>query len=125
MLYEVITENVLAVLKSLKNAHLEGIHFHIGSQITDLTSFRDLCLKVNELQKWMISHNILPKVVNVGGGLGVDYHNPDNSIPDFASYFKVFADLIELQPEQELHFELGRSLVAQSGALISRVIYIV
>ncbi|MCT4644520.1 MAG: diaminopimelate decarboxylase [Carboxylicivirga sp.] len=118
-------ENVIEVLAQLKNVELEGIHFHIGSQITDLLSFKDLCLRVNELQKWFISHHIFPKVVNVGGGLGIDYEQPDeNAIPDFKSFFRVFDEFLELKPGQELHFELGRSMVGQCGTLISRVLYV-
>jgi diaminopimelate decarboxylase len=64
-------------------------------------------------------------VLNTGGGLGVDYHNPEtNSISDFESYFKVFKDFLNVRPGQEVHFELGRALVAQSAALISRVLYV-
>lgn len=118
-------EKVVECLSVLKNVELEGIHFHIGSQITDLLSFKDLCLRVNELQKWFISRHIFPRVVNVGGGLGIDYENPDEkSIPDFKSFFQLFNEFLDLLPGQELHFELGRSMVGQCGALITRVLYI-
>ncbi len=118
-------EKVIDVLTNLKNIELEGIHFHIGSQITDLLSFKELCIRVNEIQKWLISHHICPKVVNVGGGLGINYEQPDEaSIPDFKSFFKIFDEFLELKPDQELHFELGRSITAQCGTLISRVLYV-
>ncbi|MCU4177530.1 diaminopimelate decarboxylase [Carboxylicivirga sp. N1Y90] len=118
-------EKVVECLSKLQNVELEGIHFHIGSQITDLLSFKDLCLRVNELQKWFISRHIFPKVVNVGGGLGIDYERPDeNAIPDFTSFFQLFDEFLELLPGQELHFELGRSMVAQCGALMTKVLYI-
>ncbi len=118
-------DRVLEVLKKLKNCKLIGIHFHIGSQITDLSSFKDLCLRVNELQVKFEKKQIDLKIINVGGGLGVDYENPDgNSIPDFESYFKVFNQFLELRKGQELHFELGRAVVAQCGTLISRVLYV-
>ncbi len=118
-------EKVINVLARLKHVELEGIHFHIGSQITDLLSFKDLCIRVNELQKWFISHHICPKIVNVGGGLGIDYEQPDDkSVPDFKSFFKLFDEFLELQPNQELHFELGRSVVAQCGALMTKVLYV-
>lgn len=118
-------EKVMERLKSLNNLKLIGLHFHIGSQITDLGSFKSLCLRVNEIQSWFVSHQIKIENVNVGGGLGVDYHNPDeNMIPDFASYFKLFNDFLELRPGQKVHFELGRAIVAQCGTLISRVLYI-
>jgi len=118
-------ENVLDVLKRMKHVKLLGLHFHIGSQIMDLKSFKDLCLRVNEIQKWFISHQVFPEVINVGGGLGIDYEQPDeNAIPDFKSFFKLFDEILELKPGQELHFELGRSMVAQCGVLMSKVLYV-
>jgi diaminopimelate decarboxylase len=57
--------------------------------------------------------------------LGVDYYNPDsNSIADFESYFNVFKKFLNVKPGQEVHFELGRALVAQSASLVSRVLYV-
>jgi diaminopimelate decarboxylase len=118
-------EDVVKQLHELKNIKLIGLHFHIGSQITDMSSFKSLCLKVNEIQGWFISHKISIENINVGGGLGVDYHDPDNHmIPDFESYFKLFNDFLELRPGQKVHFELGRAIVAQCGTLVSRVLYI-
>src|SRR5690606_19642149 len=62
---------------------------------------------------------------NVGGGLGIDYENPDkNLIPNFKGYFEQFNKFLALRPQQQLHFELGRSVVAQCGSLISKVLYI-
>ena len=118
-------EDVLELLKSTSNIELNGLHFHIGSQITDLSSFKNLCNKVNEIQQWFYDHNVVLEHVNVGGGLGIDYTNPaENPIPDYESYFGLFEEFLELQPNQKVHFELGRSIVAQMGSLISRVTYI-
>ena len=118
-------ENVTAALKELKNLKLIGLHFHIGSQITDISSFKSLCIKVNEIQSWFVSHKITIENINVGGGWGVDYHEPDkNRYLDFATYFKLYNDFLELRPGQKVHFELGRAVVAQCGTLISRVLYI-
>lgn len=118
-------EKVIDKLNNLNNLDLIGLHFHIGSQITDLTAYKSLCIRVNEIQEWFQNRNIFLKHINVGGGLGIDYHHPDeNSIPDFTTFFKIFDDFLELMPHQELHFELGRSIVAQCGALISKVLYI-
>jgi diaminopimelate decarboxylase len=102
-----------------------GLHFHIGSQITDLHSFRSLCVKVNEFNAMLAQKNIVPQHINVGGGLGVDYHMPDqNPIADFVNYFKLFDDFLELRPKQQLHFEIGRAIVAQCGTLVTRVLYV-
>lgn len=110
---------------SLPNISLVGLHFHIGSQITDMEPYRKLCEKVNELQTHFAAKGITFATINVGGGLGIDYDNPDlNPIADFKSYFEVFRDNLKLGENQQLHFELGRSIVAQCGALISRVLYV-
>ncbi|MFZ4707641.1 MAG: diaminopimelate decarboxylase [Bacteroidales bacterium] len=118
-------EDVLILMKSLENIVLTGLHFHIGSQITDLSVFKGLCLRINEIQEWFIDHKIIVNHINVGGGLGVDYEHPDASlIADFKTYFRIFKDFLSVQPHQTVHFELGRSIVAQCGTLISRVLYI-
>ncbi|MFD2515076.1 diaminopimelate decarboxylase [Pontibacter locisalis] len=118
-------DSVLLLLNKLPNIRLIGIHFHIGSQITDLTVFRNLCTRVNEFQEWFEAHKIQLEHVNVGGGLGVDYYNPEQQpIPDFSAYFSLFNQFLELRPGQQVHFELGRALVAQCGTLVSKVLYI-
>ncbi|HVW13851.1 MAG TPA: diaminopimelate decarboxylase [Mucilaginibacter sp.] len=117
--------DVAETLRKCSNLEFVGIHFHIGSQITDLEVYKSLCVRINEMQDWFEDKGFRVKVLNTGGGLGVDYHNPDqNPIPNFEGYFKVFKDFLNVKPGQEVHFELGRALVAQSAALISRVLYV-
>ena len=118
-------EDVLVALADMHHLNFIGLHFHIGSQITDLNDFKGLCLRVNEIQEWFYDRQIIVDHINVGGGLGIDYENPKkNPIPNFEAFFKLFNDFIELRPQQELHFELGRSIVGQCGTLISKVLYI-
>ncbi len=118
-------DKVTEIVKSLSNVKLIGIHFHIGSQITDLTPFHDLCVKINELQEHFASHGIRLDNINVGGGLGINYEHPNHfPIPEFEAYFKSFKDHLILREGQRLHFELGRSVVAQCGSLISKVLYV-
>ncbi|RZL62606.1 MAG: diaminopimelate decarboxylase [Pedobacter sp.] len=112
------------VLNISPNLEFIGIHFHIGSQITNLDVYKNLCVRVNEFATWFEDHGFKVKVLNVGGGLGIDYHNPNQQIPNFEAYFKIFADFLEVTPYQEVHFELGRALVGQCSSLISRVLYV-
>lgn len=116
---------VLEEIKKLNNLDLIGLHFHIGSQINDLTPFKNLCTRVNEINKWFINKGYLLPHINVGGGLGINYKEPDTqNIVDFESYFNVFKQFLDLKPQQEVHFELGRAIIGQCGSLISRVLYI-
>lgn len=118
-------EAVVSAALKLNNIELKGMHFHIGSQITDMGAFQALCTRINELQKWFESNKIKLEIINVGGGLGIDYEHPDeNSIPTFAEYFEVFHKFLELRNGQEVHFELGRAIVAQCGTLITKVLYV-
>ena len=43
---------VAEALKACIHVSFLGIHFHIGSQITDMNVFKSLCIKVNEVQNW-------------------------------------------------------------------------
>lgn len=116
--------DVATALRQCRNLEFLGIHFHVGSQITDLEVYKNLCTRINEMQDWFEDHGFPVKVLNAGGGLGVDYYNPDGNIADFENYFQVFKNFLNVKPGQEVHFELGRALVAQSASLISRVLYV-
>jgi diaminopimelate decarboxylase len=118
-------DKVIEKLKALDSLKLISLHFHVGSQITDMSVFAEVCSRVNSFNQWFRERGFDLGHVNVGGGLGIDYQTPDeNLIPDFASYFAVFEQNLKLYPGQKLHFEPGRSIVAQCGSLISRVLYV-
>ena len=116
---------VIEEARQMANVRVVGLHFHIGSQILDMSDFEALCNRVNELQTELERHCIKVEHINVGGGLGVDYQHPNRvSIPDFKAYFDTYAKKLKLRPGQTLHFELGRAVVAQCGSLITRTLYI-
>lgn len=118
-------DKVIDVAQSASNIKLIGLHFHIGSQIMEMNNFAGLCSRLNELQDQLEARGVFLEHINVGGGLGIDYHNPDRqSIPDFANYFATFKRMLKLREGQTLHFEPGRSIVGQCGSLISKVLYV-
>lgn len=118
-------EGVLDLLEGLKNVRLTGLHFHIGSQITDLSAFQGLCARVNEIQESLYRRHLIVPNLNFGGGLGIDYEHPDRqAIPDFRAYFAIFHKHVKLRPSQAVHFEPGRSIVGQCGSLITKVLYV-
>ncbi|WP_419514522.1 diaminopimelate decarboxylase [Leyella stercorea] len=118
-------ENVIERATTMNNINVVGLHFHIGSQILDMGDFKALCNRINELQVQLGKHHIYVQSINVGGGLGVNYDSPDRQpIPDFKEYFHTYTKHLRLREGQQLHFELGRSVVAQCGSLISRVLYV-
>lgn len=118
-------DNAIEVLKSLKNLKLIGIHFHIGSQIEDVHTFDPLCERINELQDLFEAKGMKLENINVGGGFGIDYEDPDaNPISDFQRYFELFHKGLKLRDGQVVHFELGRAIVAQCGSLVTKVTYV-
>ncbi len=120
-----LLNGVLDELLSMQNVKLVGIHAHIGSQITDMSAFRNLAIRINEIQDELEKRGVQIENLNFGGGLGIDYYHPNHlSIPAFDNYFAVFHKLVHLRPGQQIHFEPGRSVVAQCGSLISRVLYV-
>jgi len=116
---------IIDLLPSLSNISMIGLHFHIGSQITDMQPFKSLCLKVNQIVNSLAQRNIRVKIINVGGGLGIDYHHPNEQpFADFEAFFSTFHQFLQVEKYQEVHFELGRSIVAQCGHLISKALFI-
>jgi len=117
--------DVLDALPQMPYLELVGLHVHIGSQIIDLAVFRNLCHKVNELNQFFFDRSFKLPILNLGGGLGIDYHQPDHhAIPGFESFFKLIHSTLKPKSWQTVHFELGRSIVGQMGSLISRVLYV-
>ena len=109
----------------MANIEFIGLHFHIGSQILDMNDFKKLCKKINEIQAELDAKGISVANINVGGGLGIDYDNPEAApIPDFKKYFDTYATNLALREGQTLHFELGRAVVGQCGSLITRTLYV-
>jgi len=117
--------NVIEKAAHMSHVKVVGLHFHIGSQILDMSDFEALCNRVNELQDTLDKHRIRVEHINVGGGLGIDYQHPNRvPLPDFKDYFDTYAKKLKLRNGQTLHFELGRAVVGQCGTLITRTLYI-
>lgn len=118
-------ETAISKAEEMRNVEFMGLHFHIGSQILEMNDFVALAKRVNELQDRLEKQGIVVKIINVGGGLGISYADPDGKpIPDFKAYFDTYAENLVLRPGQSLHFELGRAVVGQMGSLITRVLYV-
>ena len=116
--------NVLIKMNDLSNLKLSGIHFHLGSQIGNINVFKKLSQIANKTNKRIYEYGILLNHINVGGGLSIDYLNPQkNPLSNFKDYFNIYKENIKLMKNQKLYFELGRSLVGQSGFLISKVLF--
>ncbi len=119
-------DKLIEILQKSEHINFIGLHFHVGSQITRVEEVFGLeCRRVNEIVRYFESKGLKINNINLGGGLGVDYDDPDGSaIADFETWFSTIAANIERRPDQAVHVEPGRSLVAQCATLISRVVFV-
>lgn len=119
-------DKLIDLLKKSEHINFFGLHFHIGSQITRVEEVFALeCRRVNDIVAYFERNGLKVNNINLGGGLGVDYDDPDdNPIPDFEAWFKTISTNIIRRNDQAVHVEPGRSLVAQCATLISRVLFV-
>jgi diaminopimelate decarboxylase len=120
-----IREAETLYLKAAKQPYLKvsGVSVHIGSQITDVSSFTDALEKVAELVRALRSRGHTIDYVDAGGGLGISY---ENATDDFARRISAYARAV-LKPLRRLNVHLllepGRSIVGPAGVLLTRAIY--
>ena len=119
-------DKLIDIIKKSEHINFIGLHFHIGSQITRVEEVFGLeCRRVNDIVAYFERKGLQVANINLGGGLGVDYDDPDeNAVPDFESWFRTIAENINRREDHTVHVEPGRSLVAQCATLISRVLFV-
>ncbi|MBP5302502.1 MAG: diaminopimelate decarboxylase [Bacteroidales bacterium] len=118
-------DELFATLARCRNLQFTGIHMHAGSQITDMNVYAELCKKASEFEKLFTQRGFDVKLLNLGGGLGVDYEKPlDNWMPDIEGLCRTISQNISLKPGQTVHIEPGRAMVANCAHIISRVVYV-
>ena len=119
-------DTVIDLLKNARNLNFIGLHFHIGSQITDVRDVYSLeCRRAAEIVDYFESRGLKVGSIDLGGGLGVDYDDPDgNPVPDFETWFSTVDSCLRRRPDQKVSLEPGRSLVAQCGTLVTRVLFV-
>ena len=119
-------EKLIDILTKSEHINFIGLHFHIGSQITRVEEVFSLeCKRVNEIVAYFERNGLKINNINLGGGLGVDYDDPDGTpIADFETWFSTIERNIVRRDDQQVHVEPGRSLVAHCATLISRVLFV-
>ncbi len=117
--------DVLSLYKKIKATmpycQLTGIACHIGSQLTELSPFVEAVDCVLALIAELKKAGITLKHVDMGGGLGVRYH--DETPPTIAKYIHVLCEKLK-NSDLEIIIEPGRALVANAGILLTRVEYL-
>ncbi len=117
----------------MKNIELVGIHSHIGSQVTEHAPFEEAADSIRKFVLDLKKRGIEIKQIDVGGGIGVRYRNAikhdllpvekkEEPVINLNSLAKVIKDRLSF-PGCEIAIEPGRYIVAESGVLLTRVLY--
>ncbi len=119
-------DEAAAMVSTDPNIDFFGLQFHIGSQILEVEDVVRLeCEKVNRIVAKFEDNGLVIKNIDLGGGLGVDYDDPDrNPVADFRTWFSTIDKYLNRREDQTVHVEPGRSIVAQCGSLITEVLYV-
>lgn len=111
-------EAVYAHAAQLPHINVTGVDCHIGSQLTDIAPFEDAVRRVLALIDRLASHDIAIRHLDVGGGLGIRYHDENPPLPD--AYAKAIRALVA-DRDLELLVEPGRAIAGNAGILLTRV----
>jgi len=122
---------VFQLAQELEWIDLLGVHCHIGSQITDIGPFEQSARSLSRLWKHLHSQGIRLQLVDIGGGIGVNYHphvggkgeTSSNGGVDIKALAQRLLPILKPMGCRVL-LEPGRYLIAEAGALITRVLYI-
>ncbi len=102
-----------------KNVEVIGIHTHIGSQILDISPYKEAVEKVVNLYRELTNKGFNIRYLDIGGGLGIKY-KPEDKEPSPEDLKRAIEPYIS-DIEAKLVLEPGRSITGNGGFLITRV----
>ncbi len=108
---------------ALPGIRVQGIAMHIGSQLTDLGPFRAAFGCLAELVGTLREDGHDISVLDIGGGLGIDYHDGAPRPPALEDYARAARDALD-PLGCRIVVEPGRSIVGEAGVLVTEVIYV-
>ncbi len=110
---------LVKLVKKSKNLYLKCLSVHIGSQILNHTPYQNMLKVISKIIK-KSKYNF--EYIDLGGGMGIDYDHK-NSYLDFKKYSENIKKFLKIH-HCKIIFEPGRSIVGNSGVLITKIIYI-
>jgi diaminopimelate decarboxylase len=105
--------------KSSKNIDLKCLSVHIGSQILDYKPYEKM-LKIVDRVIHKINHKF--EFIDLGGGMGISYKYEDKKL-NYSKYSEIIKKFLK-RHQSKIIFEPGRSIIGDTGILISKIIYI-
>ena len=110
---------ILNFCKKSENLELKCLSVHIGSQILDYKPYKQMLTVISKI---LDKTNYKFEFIDLGGGMGISY-NDDNKKLNYKKYNFVIKNFLK-KHKSKIIFEPGRSIIGNTGSLISKVIYI-
>lgn len=115
-------EEVLQMIKTNTNISLVGLHCHIGSTIEDVSVYEDVSQLLLQISRKLQNEGFLElRLINIGGGLGIDYTHTNPRFPSPKDLVSKISHLYR-NGEFTLLLEPGRSIIANSCVLLADVV---
>jgi len=114
---------IYAQAASLPGIKVVGLDVHIGSQLTQLTPFKEAFERVSELVKTLRTEGHDIQRLDLGGGLGIPYERGNDIPPHPVEYANMVKD-VTAELDCQIIIEPGRLVVGNAGILVSEVIYV-
>ncbi|HEX2840601.1 diaminopimelate decarboxylase [Hyphomicrobium sp.] len=108
--------------RELPGLAVQGIHMHIGSQITDLAPFRDAFRLMRDLTLELRREGHDIHHLDIGGGLGVPYRG-SNDVPPHPDEYAALVKETLGDLDAKLYLEPGRMIVGNAGILVVRTLF--
>jgi diaminopimelate decarboxylase len=113
-----------ALARSLPHLEPVGVDFHIGSQLTKTSPFKDAIARLGELVRGLVNDGVTIRYVDIGGGLGIPYNQEDPPSP--AEYGRAIEEAMAefAGLDVTLICEPGRVIVGNAGVLVTKTLYL-
>jgi diaminopimelate decarboxylase len=105
--------------KSSKNIDLKCLSVHIGSQILDYKPYEKMLRVIDRIIN-KINHKF--EFIDLGGGMGISYKYEDKKL-NYSKYSEIIKKFLK-KHKSKIIFEPGRSIIGDTGILVSKIIYI-
>ena len=96
-----------------------GIDCHIGSQLTELSAYREAAIGLKNLLETLAAEGIHLKTVDIGGGIGIRYKDEEPPLP--CAYADMLKSVFGAENDYEMIVEPGRAIAGNAGVLLMRV----
>ncbi len=113
--------NIISKLKESRFIEIVGLHSHLGSSIQSVAPMADSLRYLIKLAEKLVDADVSVQIIDVGGGLGINYFHDDTILPSPEDYVSTLRQILE-GLDYTLMLEPGRAIIAECGILVGKVL---